>query len=246
MLASGLAVAAVGIGTWRMAFLPAAVLCCLTATLVHIISHQQYEFTGVRLDIKRTGARLVKTRDIRRVLAIRVLIAFVVQGYIGFLPAFLQAEKGFSASLASLGFGLVYFIALFSGPTAGALSDRISHATVLAATLLVGSGGLLGLVLASSVVSVFAAIVVTAVGIMSCFPVVQALFMTILDQDSSGGDLGALKTIYSGIGSLSPLYVGSIAAAQGYAPAFLSFAVCLLVGGLIAYRTAERDGSIAG
>lgn len=237
MLASGLAVAAVAGGTWRTAFLPAALLCCLTAALVHVISRQTYAFTNVRLDIRQTGTRLAGTGSVRRLLVVRILVAFVVQGFLGFLPTFLQVEKGFSALLASLGFGLVYFIALFSSPCAGALSDRTSRPAVLTATLLVGGGGLLGLLLADGVVFVFLAIGVTAIGMMSCFPVVQALFMSLLGQESRGGDLGALKTVYSGIGSLGPLYAGSVATVWGYVPAFASFAVCLLASGLVAFRT---------
>ena len=47
------------------------------------------------------------------------------------------------------------------------------------------------------------------------------------------GDLGAMKTIWTGIGSFAPTYVGVVATRWSYGLAFAGFVGCLAVAFLI-------------
>lgn len=89
------------------------------------------------------------------------------------------------------------------------------------------------------------ALVTFSAGIMPFPPVMQAHLMENFLDKNIGGDFGAFKTIYSGIGSLGPLYVGLIASWRDYTTAYLGLACCLLVSGaviLLIYRGGDLIG----
>jgi len=53
--------------------------------------------------------------------------------------------------------------------------------------------------------------------------------MDLFPDDSLGGDFGASKTVYTGIGSLGPTYVGVAAAHFSYTAAFAGLTVMLFL-----------------
>jgi hypothetical protein len=57
--------------------------------------------------------------------------------------------------------------------------------------------------------------------------------MDTFPDGSMGGDLGATRTVYLGLGSLGPSYVGFVAGRVSYAAAFAGLLGCLLVSAAI-------------
>ena len=227
--AAGLAVVALSVATWQMAFLPVIVLLAGTLLAFHFWSHESYVLETVDLGIRSTGRRLFKKPRLRRLLVVYALYAFTWQSTVGFLPTFLQVEKEFSVGLASSGFAFLFIIGALVKPASGFLGDQFGRVNVAVGALILGVGGLVGVLNAESTLLIFLAIGVFAAGLMSFPPVMQALLMDIFPNRSMGGDLGAMRSFYIGFGSLGPTYVGYVADLQSYTLSFIGLVVCLLL-----------------
>ncbi|MFC7082034.1 MFS transporter [Halorussus caseinilyticus] len=184
-------------------------------------------------DARATAGRLWKNPRMRWLLLAYALYAFTWQSATGFLPTFLRASKGFPAGLASGGFAALFVVGAAVKPVAGSLGDRFPRAGVAAGALVVAALALAGLLAASGTLAVGAAVVVFAAGLMAYPPVMQALLMDTFPDGSMGGDLGATRTVYLGLGSLGPSYVGFVAGRVSYAAAFAGLLVGLLVSAAI-------------
>ncbi|USZ69908.1 MFS transporter (plasmid) [Halorussus salilacus] len=138
-VASSVAVAALAVATWQTAFLPVVALVGLALVMLHLWSREPYSVARVDMDLLDTGRRLVADPEIRNLTLVYSLFSFAWQGATGFLPAFLQADKGFSAGLASGAFAALFAVGIVVKPVAGALGDRATHATVATAALVVGT-----------------------------------------------------------------------------------------------------------
>jgi hypothetical protein len=68
---------------------------------------------------------------------------------------------------------------------------------------------------------------------MAFTPVLQAHLMDVLPDASKGGDLGAFKTVYEGLSSVGPTYVGVVVGFASYDVAFGGFLVCLAASALV-------------
>lgn len=222
-LGAAAAVGALAVATWRATFLPVVIVLAVVLYVVHRGIREPYVVARVSLGLRDTGSRLFKANEMRWLLLAYVLFSISLQAVNGFLPTFLQAEKGFSAAWASAGFALIYVVGMVSGPVAGGLGDRLSRTYISAGGLLLGTGGLALMVFFPSPVVVVSGIAVYAAGLRAFPPVIQAYLMDIFPDDSMGGDLGALKSIYTGIGSLGPTYVGFVAQEWSYTVAFAGF-----------------------
>lgn len=229
-LAAGFAVVAVALATWRAAFLPLAGLIGGLLLALHRLSHETYAFETISLEVRSTGRRLFSNARMRALLAAYVLFAFTWQSIAGFLPTFLQFEKGFSVGLASAGFAVLFLVGMVVKPIAGGLGDRIGRPAVAVGGLLVGMGGLATVLVVANTAFVFLGMGIFATGLMSFPPVVQAHLMDIFPDESMGGDLGGMRTVYVGLGSLGPTYVGFVAEIWSYSTAFIPLVGCLLLG----------------
>lgn len=241
MLAAGIAATVLAVASWRAAFIPSIVLLGIVLVSLHRWSREPYRFARTSLDIAATSARLFASRRIRWLLIGYTLFGFVIQSFIGFLPTLLQVEKGFSPTLASVGFGLIYGVGLVVGPAAGRASDYLSRTMIVVSALLCGTLGLLVLLVAPSVALIFAGIVLTATGLWAYVPSIQAYLMDLLPNDSLGGDFGLLKAVYTGLGSAGPTYVGIVAERATYTIAFGGLAVCLLASAVIVFAATRIE-----
>jgi MFS family permease len=119
-------------------------------------------------------------------------------------------------------------------PSTGWLSDRLPRPLVAGSAMLVTGGGL-GLLLVAPTAGVVAvALLCYAVG-QRAFPApMQAYLMDVLPEDSRGGDIGATRTLYKGVGALGPASVGFVASTTSYVVAYAGVAVAFLgAGGLV-------------
>jgi predicted MFS family arabinose efflux permease len=227
---AALAVAVLAVATWQAAFPPVVVVLLVVLLALHAWRPEPYEFRRTGLDVGGTARRLFGNRRFGVLLAAYVLYAFTWQGVVGFLPAFLQNAKGFSTGLAGGGFAALFVVGVFVKPVSGTASDRVgSKATVGGAALVVGAAALAATVAADAAALVAAGVVGFAAGLMAFPPAMQAHLMDAFPDASMGGDLGAARTVYIGLGSLGPTYVGFVAERAGYVPAFVGLVACLLV-----------------
>ncbi|MDY6817575.1 MAG: MFS transporter [Halobacteriales archaeon] len=226
--AAGLAVVALSMGAWQLAFLPVVVLLLAIVVLFHVTSRESYTVGWVDTNIRETIRRVFGDRHVRWLVVAYTLVIFVWEGTLSFLPAFLQATKGFSPAFASGGFATLFAVGIVVQPLSGTISDRWDRRLVGGLATLVSLLGLGLLILAPSVPLIWAGILVYAAGFMAFPPVLQAYLMDIFPDTNKGGDLGAFKTVYEGLSSIGPTYVGVIAGFASYTLAFSGFLLCLL------------------
>jgi predicted MFS family arabinose efflux permease len=238
-LAAGLSILALRYAGWRLAFLPVALLVVAVFVFVHRYGHEPYIVRGVDFNLRGTVERVFRDRQVLRLVASYSMVIFTWQAAFSFLPTFLQVNKEFSSSAASGGFALLFLVGLVVMPAAGGLSDRVRSrplvglgSTTLAAT------GLAAMVIAATTPVVVVGLVLFAAGLLSYPPVMQAHMMDLFPDSSMGGDFGAFRTVYFGVASLGPAYVGVVAEFADYAVAFAGLVACLLVSaGVLLYSS---------
>jgi MFS family permease len=132
------------------------------------------------------------------------------------LPTFLQVAKDFSATLATLAFASFSIVGIAVGPLSGSLEDRFDRLPVATGALVLSIIGIGGLLLSSQTIPILASVLVVTVSVRMYPPAMQAFAMERFSSDSPAGDFGALKTLYSGIGSLVPFYIGTVGVFESY------------------------------
>jgi MFS family permease len=232
-LAAGVALAALTLATWRGAFLFTAVCLAIIIVLIHVSSRDTYRFGYFSLGLRNTAETLLGVRSVRQLLVAYSLYVIAIEGIIGFLPALLQVEKGLSPAVASAGYATFFIAGIIARPLAGRLSDHMARGAIASVSIFVAASGLLATVYVSTPTTALLAIVVLAFGTKAYPPVMQAYLMDLFPDESAGADLGAMRTIYIGIGSLGPTYVGVVSTHFDYATAFLGLVGCLLVSATI-------------
>lgn len=191
------------VGLWRAAFVPATIGGCVVAGLLYRWGREPVVVERVSIQVVGTGERLFSQRRFQLLILVYSLFAFTVQGVYAFLPTLLQADRGTSPQFATIAFASLFAVGIV--------------------TLLVGPSlpsvvlGIAGFALSKSVFP----------------PVMQAHLMDVFPDASMAGDLGASRTVYIGIGSLGPAYVGYVAGQLTYPAAFAGFIVALLASGII-------------
>ena len=235
--ASGLAAAALAVATWRASFLPVVVVLAAVVVALHRFSDERYVVARPSLGLATTVRRLLADSELRLLLVAYVLFAFSWQSTTGFLPTYLLDGKGFDQFVATVAFAVLFGVGMLAKPAAGALGDAVPR-TLLAPVLLVLAAGSLGVVVAAPGPFVaVAGVVVFAVGLMAFPPVMQSYLMDTFPDESAGGDLGAYRTIYIGLGALGPTYVGAVAETVDYRLAFLGILACLATSGALVFYT---------
>jgi MFS family permease len=154
--------------------------------------------------------------------ALTVLVGFVINGVVSFLPLYLT-EAGLSAGRASLLYS-GYFVASAVQPFTGDVADRLGSLRVTTALLVVASGSLVGLILGSGTLALGAAVLGLGLGLHGFRPVRDAYLMDIIPDDVAGGTLGVVRTTMVGMGAAAPAAVGYVSDAASFRTAFLGLA----------------------
>lgn len=221
--------------SWRAPFLPVAVALFVLGVVYVRWNRDPYDLGRMDLGLRETVRRLSTTTAQREALIAFALFFFVVGAWVNFLPTYLAQGKGMSESLAAALFAVVFLVGVWAKPLAGLVSDRVPRRAVGVAGLALAVAALVGVVVASRLWVVIGAIALFALGYKALFPVADAVLLDAAPDDNTGGDLGAARALFLGVGALGPVYVGSVAAAADYTVAFVGLAVCLLVAaGLLA------------
>jgi MFS family permease len=239
-LSAGVAVVVLSVATWRAAFLPLVVATLVVLIALHLQSRESYELAWVTPDVASTVGRIRASPELVWLIVAYALFSFTWQGVFGFLPTYLQVGKAFTPTIASAGFALLFVVAIVVMPIAGNISDRISRPTVAIVGLSLGILGLVALVFTASIPAVAAGIVLFAVGVRAFPPVMQAHIMDLVPDENTGGDFGAIKTVYTLLGSAGPLYVGFVSEWATYSVAFGGLVACLVLSVLILVYSTNR------
>ncbi|MFP9062211.1 MFS transporter [Natrialbaceae archaeon A-chndr2] len=233
VLSAVAALVVLSIGAWRLTFFPIAAVLAIGILGFHSWSSEEYRLERVDMDIRGTARRLIGNRHLLLLLVIFSLYSFVWQGITGFLPDFLYVQKAFSESLAGNAFGGMFVVAAIVTPLAGIMGDRIGHARVGTLTPLIAAIGLGVILHFDGVVPVLLGIAIMAGGIGSFWPLLYVHLMEALPDEDMGGDFGATRTVFMGLGSIGPAYVGIVVDLADYGVAFSGFVVCLLLTTLL-------------
>ena len=233
LLAAGLAAAVLATTVWRVAFIPVAVVLALLTALFVGWNREPYTVSRVPLAPRETFDRIVATRAQRERLLAYSLFYFAVGGLTNFYPLLLVESGGFSATLASGAFALIFAVGIVVKPTAGVVSDRYPRLLVSIAGLLVAAAGFALIVLASSLPVVAFGTVVAAIGYKTQFPIADAVVMEAAPEGNVGGDLGAARGAFLAANAVGPGFVGVVADAAGYTLAFWALAGALLVAAAV-------------
>lgn len=241
VIAAGVAVVIVAVLPWQAGFVLA--LPVLALVLVGLLrwSREPVALGRVTLGIRETSARLFGQSRFRWLVLAYALVVLAVRGAMEFLPTFLVATQGFSFGLASGAFGLMFAVGLAVRPVTGTLGDAFSKPGIAAVSVLLGGLGIAALVVAPSPLLGLAGVVLFGVGQRGFTPPLQAYLMDSFPDDSMGGDFGATRMVYLGIGSFGPAFVGVVADATSFRAAYLVLAAVLLVAAGIVIVLARTE-----
>lgn len=215
--------------TWRTPFLPVAVVLAATTALYTLWKRESLERGRTSVGLWATVRRLARTREQRETLVAFGLFYFMVGAWINFLPTYLVEAKGLAAPLPQLLFAVVFAVGMGTKPVAGAASDRFPRRLVAVAGLALAVLALVAVSLAKSVTGLVIAIGLFALGYKAQFPVVDAILLDAAPDANVGGDLGAARALFLGVGALGPVYMGAVATAAGYGVALAGLVGCLVV-----------------
>lgn len=229
ILASGLAIVVLALGSWRLAFVPAIVVLAVVLVLLHAWNAQPYVIQRPALEVRPTIGRLVLEPRIRILLVVAAIFSFVWNGAVAFLPTFLEVERGLSTTLAGIAFASVFFTGVFATPLSGAIGDRFGTVITILGAIGFAVVGLAIVLVAPAVPIVLAGVVVFAVGLTGFWPVMTSYMMSVFPDASKGGDYGAIGTVYMGAGSLGPTFVGAASEYVAFTGAYVGLGACLLV-----------------
>ncbi len=232
ILAAGAATVVLAVATWRDAFLPVVLVLLAVLLSLHLWSREGYDVSRVDLAVGETLKRFLAAPQLRWLLLAYSLYAFTWQSAVGFLPTYLLS-KGLPSAIANAGFAALFVVGAIVKPLAGGLGDRVPRGLLAPAVLAVAAAALSVVVFSSTSLVVLAGVAVFAAGLMAYPPVMQAHLMDSFPSDSMGGDLGAMRSLYIGIGSLGSTYVGAAGQFLSYDIAFTGLIGCLLLSSLV-------------
>ncbi|MDZ7701084.1 MAG: MFS transporter [Halobacteriales archaeon] len=230
LLAAGLGTLVLAVATWRWAYLPVVAAALILGLALHVWSREAYDLRRVDLAIGETGRRLLGVPELRLLLAAYVMFAFSWQATVAFLPTFLLVEKGFAPAVANAGFAAFFLVGATVKPVSGGLADRVPRGRFAAGLLAVAAATMAGVLAVDSTLLVGVGVVVFAAGLMAVPPVLQAYLMDAFPTESMGGDLGGMRTVYIGVGSLGPTVIGYVADVASFTAGFGLLVACLLTG----------------
>lgn len=240
VLTIGVSATVLAVGRWRTAFVPIVLVLLAVMLAFRRWSDESSGADQAGIDLRGTVGRLYATDGVRGSLLAFSLFMFVWQGTTSFLPVYLQSTKGFSSALASQAFAGLFFVGMVTKPLAGRLGDQYEHTTVALGANLLTAGGLILTVVSRSRPVTAAGIAIMALGLGAFLPVMNTDIMNQFPDGSMGGDFGASRTIFLGLGSLGSTYVGFVADRFDFTVAFLGLVGCLFVNAAITIRLSRE------
>lgn len=225
---------------WRTPFVPVAAVLAVAGLLYAAWNGESLSLGRANIGLTATVRRLATTREQRETLFAFSLFYFMVGAWINFLPTYLVEAKGLPEPLPQLLFAVVFVVGMGVKPLSGAASDRFPRRMVAVAGLVLAIAALVAVTLAESVVGIAAAVALFALGYKAQFPVVDAVLLDAAPEANAGGDLGAARALFLGVGAFGPVYMGTVSTAVGYGVALAGLVACLAVAAAVLAAGARR------
>lgn len=226
--APGIAFVVLLFGPWWTFFPLLVGVFVILAGVFHVVHEGEYVVHRVELGFRATVKRTVFDPQIRLVLVAASLISFVWNGSVSFLPTFLETEQGLSSEMSGIAFATLFSVGAIATPISGAIGDRFGNLRTILSTICFAGVGLVALTFSSSLFVLFFGVVLFAIGLLGFWPVLIAYLMSVFPEGTRAGDYGAVGTVYFGVGSLGPTYVGLFGEHATYTGAYVGFIGCLL------------------
>ncbi len=220
---------------WRAVFLAGGlvVLGLAAAFAVRVPRRVPAPTPAARADGDGAYRRLFADRRFLLFAALTLAFSFAYNGAVAFFPLYLTEAAGLPSGIANLVYAALFVASLVQLGT-GALSDRVGHLRVIAATLSLSTLGLAATLLipAGPVAPVAVAVVAFGLGAHGFRPVRGAYLVDLVPDTVAGGALGVVRTGIMGAGAVAPAVVGALADVVGFRAAFavLAAAMVLAVG----------------
>jgi len=178
---------------------------------------------------------LFEDRRIGAFVFVTIAFSFAYNGTVAFLPLYLSEAAGLDTTTASLLYSALFavtFVQLVSGD----LSDRLGRFPVMVAALGLAAAALVGIVALAGSGAVVLGVLVVALGVGShgLRPVRAAYLVEALPERLAGGGLGVVRTLTMSAGAAAPAFVGALADAAGFRPAFALLAGSMGAAALVA------------
>lgn len=236
--AAGLSTAALSFATWRSAFIPILIMLGAVLIFYYRWSNEAIVLKWSDLEAHSIVRRLLSNPIMRGFLFSYVLYVFTWQSTAAFLPAYFELGKGFDATTAKVAFGLLFASGMISKPSAGFITSWIPRKLLIPGVLSLSACALVGIIFVTSPLPALVLVGCFGIFLMAFPPLMQSLLMDKFPNDSTGGDLGAFRSVYIGIGALGPTYVGAVTSIASYATAFVGLVGCLLISSIsVTYLT---------
>lgn len=176
----------------------------------------------------RSTLQILKRPRIALLMFVTVLIMFILQGLISFLPTFFVEFHGRSTELAGILFAVFFGTQAVIQTGLGALSDYVDSGKIVSLCLVIGIMGLGLLLASSSFVIIVSASVLLGFG-AAVLTVLITQVMNSLPADERNASFGFTQSIVMVGGSLGSVSVGLLADFYGW---YLSFGVLTALFGL--------------
>lgn len=163
-----------------------------------------------------------------------VLWSVVMQAVIGFYPTYLTDEKGLSIQAATLLFGFFFALGILVKPIAGRAFDWVGVRVPLLA-FMGGAGIALGVLPFVGDLWVLVLVTVLASGLLGFETIVISDLTKRLPDGAQGTGLGTVRTVYVGLGGLSPILFGAIADRGFFDEGFLGAGVLAILVAVIVF-----------
>lgn len=166
-------------------------------------------------------------------IGIAVLGMFVSNALMSFLPTFLIAYRGYTATIAGVVFAAYFIVRGVGQVGVGALSDRLGGDHVITGCMLAWAVGLVVFVLGPGHASVALGVVLNGIGV-SMFAGLEPRILGHFGDVERGAGFGLVRTVYGVLGALGSVGIGLSADLVGWAASFYFLAaLCLVVVGAL-------------
>ncbi|PGF15872.1 MFS transporter [Natrinema sp. CBA1119] len=169
---------------------------------------------------------LLSRPEIAFTCALAILGDFVWQATSSFLPTFLVAHRGQSATTASLVFGGYFVVQGITQVGVGSVSDRYGRDVTTAACMVLSVAGFALFVAVPGTVAVAAGVVLLGIG-LGWGAALLPRFMDHLSPAERGAGFGLVRTVYGVVGALGSVVTGALADLFGWGVSFGFLAVLL-------------------
>lgn len=228
-----------GYFTWRLGFgllvLPFMIITVLIFYFVPTrTSNSQNDSSLFNRKKLLTIVSCIKNSAITQVVSVHVVMSFATYGFLGFYPIYLIEIKGMTSSVAAIIFALYFGFGVIIQPVVGYVRDSFGSKISLVGITGLVSIGLLSLQFFENLLIII--LITLLISYRNGLGVVTNTYIADnLDDEIKGSGLGIIRTSWTFVGALSPLFVGFISDFSSLNTSFLILAGVSIIGFVLTF-----------